>query len=132
MNEHYVAVLADLKQMKADAEAGIAAIERLVSRGGQTQFQFSPPIAQPIPVTTISDAAVVADEAGIPDRVLEIFTKDPGRVYDTERLAALLGSVNIKTLRGALSRLSSGDNAKLKRLSRGKYTLRMPEGLSAL
>ena len=49
MNEHYAAVLTDLEQMKEDAEDGIRAIKRLISRAASPPPVRTNLFGQPVP-----------------------------------------------------------------------------------
>jgi hypothetical protein len=102
LNPHYDAVLADLQQMKEDAEDGIRAIKRLISRGGG-----APPLAVP------------AEGTSIANRVVTFLEGQNGRSVKTDEVVKALAPVNIKTVRGALHRLAK--DGKIGKHGRGKY-----------
>src|SRR5260370_37010572 len=117
MNPHYEAVLADLRQMKADAEAGIVAIERLASRsmGGAR------PSEQPPPVTP---ASIIQRPFGFnaqsaATQIVEFLNSNTGRTFTIEVIGKGVGAYNLKTIRGALSRLAK--DKKIGKYGRGKY-----------
>jgi hypothetical protein len=114
INEHYAVVLADLQQMKTDAEAGIAAIQRLLTRGRTETAAIKPiKIVEPEPLT------LPGDEISIPSQVLAFLNANPSRSYTAMQIrTGIGGDVNIKTLRGALSRLAG---KKIERQARGKF-----------
>jgi hypothetical protein len=103
INPHYDAVLADLRQMKEDAEDGIRAIERLISRTNNT------------PVVPIEGTGA----GSVANRVIAFLEAQNGRSVRTDDIYKGLAPVNIKTLRGTLSRLV-GDK-KIGKHGRGKY-----------
>lgn len=111
-NEHYEAVLADLEQMKADAEYGIKAIRRLMVRTG---------VKQSAPITVVSGAASLDGnpESSLPIQVLRFLNENPGRTFRVEEIGSNVGISNFKTLRGALSRLKR--DGKIGRYGRGRY-----------
>ena len=114
MNEHYDAVIAEFRRVIAEAEAGIRAIERL--RGQQTQSAPQAPVA-----LAPHRPAVVehADQDSIPNRIVAFLQKNPSKSYTaTEISDGIGGDVNLKTLRGALSR---NQGTKIRRSGRGKY-----------
>jgi hypothetical protein len=118
MNEHYAVVLADLKQMKADAEAGIVAIERLMARAG-TPANHKPHSPEP-ESPPHGQADKQTEDLGIPNRVLAFLRENPHGLFTTEAIHTGIGTdVNLKTLRGALSRMAL--NTKIERVGRGKF-----------
>ena len=140
MNEHYQAVLADLKQMKADAEFGIAAIERLMSRTAPEPATVEPrtafkPMPAPEPghdtgeeidwgdgqIRPIKNVSANADSVAF--RVVHFLNENPGKTFDAEEIAKAVNADNIKSLRGALSRLFK--DKKIGRYGRGKYRGRL-------
>jgi hypothetical protein len=108
LNAHYEAVLADLRQMKADAEDGIRAILRLMSRSG---------------VASSSAPSDNADVAGagssLSNRIIGFLDSQQGRSCRAEDIAKAIGAVNIKTMRATLFRLAK--SGKIGRHGRGKY-----------
>jgi len=112
MNAHYEVVLADLKQMKADAEAGIVAIERLMARpmpeqGAIEEIDFGPTIGAVQPQKKINPPE------SIPQRVGRFLESQPGGAYSVGDIAKAIGATNVQTLRGALIRMvASGKAAK--------------------
>jgi hypothetical protein len=103
INPHYDAVLADLQQMKEDAEDGIRAIKRLMSR-------------------TIGGGIIPVEAAGsgsVANRIIAFLEAQNGRSVRTEDVSKALSPVNLKTLRGTLARLAS--NGKIGKHGRGKY-----------
>jgi hypothetical protein len=103
VNPHYDAVLTDLQQMKEDAEDGIRAIKRLMSRAAGAGI--SP--TQPPPGTSVANQIVAFLEA------------QNGRSLRIEEIAKALLPANIKTVRGALARLAK--QQKIGKHGRGKY-----------
>jgi hypothetical protein len=101
-NPHYDAVLADLRQMKEDAQDGIRAIERLVSRAS----------ASSSPTESIGTGSIA-------NRIVAFLESQNGRSVRTEEVLKAIGPVNMKTLRGTLSRLAS--DKKIGKHGRGKY-----------
>jgi hypothetical protein len=102
-NPHYDVVLADLQQMKEDAEDGIRAIKRLISR------------------TSVAGAAPI-ESTGTPsiaNRIIAFLEAQNGRSVKTAEMQTALAPVNVKTLRGTLSRLAS--EKKIGKHGRGKY-----------
>jgi hypothetical protein len=103
INPHYDAVLADLQQMKEDAEDGIRAIKRLISRTGS---------AAVVPIEGTGTTSVA-------NRIIAFLEAQNGRSVRTEDVFKALTPVNIKTLRGTLSRLAT--DKKIGKHGRGKY-----------
>ena len=117
INLHYEAVLADLEQMKTDAEDGIRAINRLLSRTSPGASNAT----RPVPGVRPSDSSLRSpnnDEPSIPTRIVEFMFAHRGSV-NAEEIAQALGNVNLKTVRGALARLYK--YKKIMRVGRGKY-----------
>jgi hypothetical protein len=121
MNAHYEAVLSDLKQMKADAEAGIAAIERLMNRDkpkdslwdtGDNEPQNEKPRLQ-----VQKHVQPYAD--GIPQRVSRFLASQPGGSYSVAEIAEAIGANNVQTLRGALIRMVK--SGRVGKYGRGRY-----------
>lgn len=102
-NPHYDAVLADLQQMKEDAEDGIRAIKRLMSRS----------------MGTSGGPSEVPGNTSIANRIVVFLEAQHGRSVRTEEVSKALAPVNMKTLRGTLSRLAS--EKKIGKHGRGKY-----------
>jgi hypothetical protein len=102
-NPHYDAVLADLRQMKEDAQDGIRAIERLISRAS---VNSAPKPAGGVP-------------GSVANRVIAFLESQNGRAVRTEEIYKALAPVNMKTLRGTLSRLAT--DKKIGKHGRGKY-----------
>jgi hypothetical protein len=132
MNEHYQAVLADLRQMKADAEAGIRAIERLISVGSATAL---PPIVQlqgtiqpPRQVEAESAPMEEEDASGlgsVPQQVLMFLNDNPGATFTTAEIAeAISPRCKTQTLRGALGRLYK--IKKIGKYGRGRFRAKRP------
>jgi hypothetical protein len=103
LNPHYDAVLADLQQMKEDAEDGIRAIKRLISRTGGSGVPL----------------AVAAEGTSVANRVFQFLEAQNGRSVKTDEVVKALAPVNIKTVRGALHRLAK--DGKIGKHGRGKY-----------
>lgn len=100
-NDHYQTVLAELRQVKADAEAGIAAIERLLASNPATR---SGP-----------------DQGGssVPQRVQQFLESQSGKSFTISDIVEALSIENIQTLRGALGRLYK--SGKIGKHGRGRY-----------
>jgi hypothetical protein len=94
--------LADLQQMKEDAEDGIRAMKRLMSR-------------------TTSAGVVPVEAAGgsIANRIVLFLEGQNGRSVRTDEVRKAIAPVNMKTLRGTLSRLAK--DGKIGKHGRGKY-----------
>ena len=118
MNEHYAAVLADLEQMKADAEDGIRAIKRLMSRILGEPSVTEPTTSKQKP-TVPTTAITVSEQPSIPTLVLQMLAEQPNRSFRFQEIFERMPDVNAKTLRGALSRLG-GEN-KIGKHGRGRY-----------
>lgn len=103
INPHYDAVLTDLQQMKEDAEDGIRAIKRLMSRTIGTGISPTEP----------------AVGTSIANRIIVFLEGQNGRSVRTEEVSKALAPVNIKTLRGTLARLAK--DGKIGKHGRGKY-----------
>jgi hypothetical protein len=118
MNAHYEAVLADLRQVKADAEAGIAAIERLMARSvaseqGAHVDEMETIDIGPMPHGLTPSKRVHRYSDSIPQRVISFLQSQPGGAYSVGDIAKAIGAPNIQTLRGALIRMvASGKAAK--------------------
>ena len=104
---HYEAVLADLEQMKADAEAGIRAITKLMSRVA--------------PSRDTEPAGESNEKKSIPTKILEFLAESPAKAFRAEEIEEAIKTGNIKSLRGALARMVKEDGAKIKRAGRGRY-----------
>ena len=102
-NPHYDAVLADLQQMKEDAEDGIRAIKRLMSRSMGAGI---------VPSVAPTDASVA-------NRIITFLAAQEGRSVRIDDLSKGLAPVNMKTLRGTLARLAK--EGKIGKHGRGKY-----------
>jgi hypothetical protein len=115
MNEHYKAVLADLKQMKQDAEAGITAIERLIARASEA----SPVSSEETDLFDDLDAPGVVITESVPQRVIRFLATRPGHPFTVDEIVkgATVGSV--PTLRGALGRMVKA--GKISKQGRGRY-----------
>lgn len=105
MNEHYLAVLADLEQMKADAESGIRAIKRLLAKTGTVA---------PLPIKPRGDT----DGHSIPMLITEFLNREPSKAFDAKAIGEGIG-VDASNLRGTLSRLAH--EKKIGRQKRGQY-----------
>ena len=116
MNEHYEAVLADLKQMMVDAEAGILAIERLISRAN------APGNANGTGKPGHPDA-----ETSIPQRVIKFLETQPGKSFTIADIIEGIGEANVQTLRGALGRMVKSDPPKIGKYGRGRYRAARPK-----
>ena len=89
--------------MKEDAEDGIRAIKRLMSR-------------------TIGAGSVPAEIAGnmsIANRIVQFLEGQNGRSVRIEEISKAIAPVNMKTLRGTLARLAT--EKKIGKHGRGKY-----------
>jgi hypothetical protein len=117
MYEHYEAVLADLKQMKADAEAGIAAIERLMARGEDSKVNVG--TAPKANINNGFQALADSMEMSVPQRIAEILGAQPGKSFTIAELVRETGVKNVQTLRGALGRMVM--SGKAGKQGRGKY-----------
>jgi hypothetical protein len=102
-NPHYDVVLADLQQMKEDAEDGIRAIKRLISRTS---------VASTVPVESTGTPSIA-------NRIIAFLEAQNGRSVKTAEVQTFLAPVNMKTLRGTLSRLAN--EKKIGKHGRGKY-----------
>jgi hypothetical protein len=133
MNTHYDVVLADLKRMKADAEAslatadaGIAAIERLISQN-QTSASVTvknAPAAENFHDYEDQNEDEGVEEASIPERILAFLAENQGQTFTTQEIAESIGSTQVQTVRGALSRLYG--KKKIGKYGRGRYRARKP------
>lgn len=122
INEHYAAVLSDLKQMKADAEAGITAIERLISRTpAPTQREKEESLFEDF---VESGDKPAKDVPSVPQRVIAFLMEHPGQTFDADEIGkgTGIGRDQIRTLRGALSRLSKAK--KISKYARGRFRAR--------
>ena len=108
LNPHYEAVLADLEQMKADAEDGIRAIRRLMARSGSSAPAVLPSVAPPL-------------SGSLTTRMVAFLGSQQGKSFRAEEIAMALGdsNVNMKTLRGTLARLAK--DKKIGKHGRGRY-----------
>jgi len=102
-NPHYDVVLADLQQMKEDAEDGIRAIKRLMSRTS---------VAGAVPVESTGSPSIA-------NKIITFLEAQQGRSVKTAEMQTAIAPVNVKTLRGTLSRLAS--EKKIGKHGRGKY-----------
>jgi len=118
MNEHYYAVLTDLKQMKADAEAGIQAIERLISRPKATDLDEGAEASKPARRNLFGEAVVPASPSA-PQRVLHFLTEHAGTSFTVQQIAKEGGIEQIGTVRGAVGRLTK--SGKISKQGRGRY-----------
>ena len=115
MNAHYEAVLEDLRQMKADAEAGILAIERLISRA-----QTIPPKAVESRIApTPAASASGQDGTSVPQQVVQFLESQPGKSFTIADIVQGIGIEKVHTLRGALGRLVK--SGKIGKHGRGRY-----------
>src|SRR5580700_6440862 len=98
--------------MKADAEAGIAAIERLMTRpmpeqSAGEEIDFGPATGAVRPQKKMNQPE------SIPQRVIRFLESQPGGSYSVGDIAKAIGATNVQTLRGALIRMvASGKAAK--------------------
>lgn len=107
MNSHYRAVLSDLRQMKADAEAGIVAIERLMSSEDSEK-------------TGVPESA---ETDSMPLRVLRFFSSTQGETFSVEDIIDGAGmNSKPRTVRGAINRLHKAQ--KIERCGRGRYRIK--------
>jgi hypothetical protein len=114
--------LADLRQRKADAEAGIAAIERLVG------VASTPKVELPGRAGTgrghIGSLKPWSDTS-VPQQVGHFLNSQPGKSFTIAEIIAGTGVRNIPTLRGALGRMvKRGEAAKQ---GRGRYRAPRPK-----
>jgi hypothetical protein len=121
MNAHYEEVLEDLRQMKADAEAGILAIERLMSRTQVT----APTVAEPRITANPVGPAEGHDDASVPQRVVQFLESQPGKSFTIADIVQGVGIEKVQTLRGALGRLVK--SGKIGRHGRGRYRAPRPK-----
>jgi hypothetical protein len=118
LNEHYEAVLADLQQMKADAEDGIRAIKRLMTRpAGSVGTQVTEP----------SSSVQPEDNGGpqnpsLPNQIITFLESRQGRNFRASDIWEGIGKPNMKTLRGALQRLSKAE--RIGKHGRGRFRAR--------
>jgi hypothetical protein len=118
LNEHYEAVLADLQQMKADAEDGIRAIKRLMTRpAGSVGTQVTKPSANVQP-----EDNGTPQNPSLPNQIIAFLEGRQGRNFRAKDIWEGLGKPNIKTLRGALQRLSTSE--KIGKHGRGRFRAR--------
>jgi hypothetical protein len=115
MNEHYEAVLDDLKQMKADAEAGIAAIERLMVKGKPTEKRSS----------LWDDDEPAQQGPGLPSKVLDFLNANPSKSFRFDEIVAGIQATNEHSLRGALGRMVKV--GRISKAGRGRFRARKPE-----
>ncbi len=120
MPVNYDEVLADLRQMKADAEAGIAAIERLAPR---TQVAAPVPVVAPAPPVL----GLAEDQGGtsVPQRVVQLLEGQPKKAFSIAEIVQEIGVEKVQTLRGALGRLVKPP-AKIGKHGRGRYCALRP------
>jgi hypothetical protein len=117
MSVNYAEVLADLRQAKADAEASIVAIERLLARGQL-------PVGAPADVRPTPNATPEND-ASVPQQVGRFLNSQPGKSFTIAEIIEGTGAQNIPTLRGALGRMvKRGEAAKQ---GRGRYRAPRPK-----
>ena len=97
-------------------------VERLISRSSTAAPRG------PEPQTELAfDGSPVVDETdgnppqSVATRVLEFLNQHPGRTYTVADIGKGIGAVNLKSLRGALSRLASPKEKKIGKYGRGKY-----------
>jgi hypothetical protein len=122
-NEHYLIVLEDLKKMKAEAEAGIRAIERLIARSPGDEPKSTPTESGERENGPVCDERIATES--VPTRIVQFLGSKPGRSFTAEEIAKALGPhVNFRTVRGALFRLARGRFSKVVRAGRGRYRLR--------
>ena len=103
VNPAYDVVLADLQQMKEDAEDGIRAIKRLMSRSLAAGI---------VPAQAPADASVA-------NRIIAFLAAQEGRSVRVDDLSKGIAPVNMKTLRGTLARLAK--EGKIGKHGRGRY-----------
>jgi hypothetical protein len=115
MPANYDEVLADLRQMKADAEAGITAIERLMARG---HAPVAPPKRTVHGDTTENDASY-------PQEVSRFLGSQPTKSFTIGEIAANIGAENVQSLRGALGRMVKRGQAG--KQGRGRYRAPRPK-----
>jgi hypothetical protein len=111
MKEHYEVVLEELKRKKAEAEAGIQAIENLL-------LQSSPRAVKP-PAARRSYTPTDTEEQSVPQRIMTFLERSPGRAFSIEDIAEGIGGANVRTLMGTLGRLYKQE--KIARAGRGRY-----------
>jgi hypothetical protein len=116
MSVNYNDVLADLRQVKADAEAGIAAIERLTARA-QLPVGASPSV-EPM------HKAIPEGDASVPQQVARFLGSQPGKSFTIAEIILGTGAQNIPTLRGALGRMVKRGQAG--KQGRGRYRAPRP------
>lgn len=120
MNSHYEAVLADLRQTKADAEAGIRAIERLMARNAQaSEDEATSAPAITAKAKAESNGTSNSGDPSVPTRILELLASQPNHSFSFGEILLGLATVNAKTLRGALARVAN--KGRIAKPSRGKY-----------
>jgi len=107
MNEHYLAVLADLEQLKADAEHGIRAIKRLLAKTNTV-------------VTAHAKPRRKAADRSIQTLILEFLNRHPSKILRPREIATGIGIDGVANLRGPLSRLAG--EKKIAQHGRGKYS----------
>lgn len=121
MPVNYEEVLADLRQRKADAEAGIAAIERLVGVA-------STPVELPGRASTGRGhigSLKPWNDTSVPQQVGRFLGGQPGKSFTIAEIIESTGVQNIPTLRGALGRMvKRGEIAKQ---GRGRYRTPRPK-----
>lgn len=120
INAYYEIVLADLRQMKADAEAGIAAIERLLARTLATQALTAEPI---LPMVTSPTEG--QSDASVPQQVVRFLESQPGKYFTIADIVQGVGIEKVQTLRGALGRLLKA--GKIGKHGRGRYRALRPK-----
>jgi hypothetical protein len=115
MPANYDEVLADLRQMKADAEAGITAIERLMARGHA-------PVEPP---KRAAQGNTAENDASIPEQVSGFLGGQQGKSFTINEIAMSIGAKNLQSLRGALGRMVV--NGKAAKQGRGRYRAPRPK-----
>jgi hypothetical protein len=118
MSVNYEEVLADLRQVKADAEAGITAIERLMARNGIARG-----LKVELPGTASTGGHIGSpkpwNDTSVPQQVGRFLGGQPGKSFTIAEIIEGIGVQNIPTLRGALGRMvKRGEIAKQ---GRGRY-----------
>lgn len=124
MNAHYEAVLSDLRQMKADAEAGIQAIERLILRPKATGLNEGAGTSNPVRRNLFGEPGVPASPSA-PQRILHFLTEHAGTSFTVQQIAKEGGIEQIGTVRGAIGRLTK--SGKISKQGRGRYRVPKPK-----
>lgn len=108
MNEHYAAVLADLQQMKSDAENGIRALQRLMSRDSANG---------PHAIAPVRAHGNGAELSGASRRVIEFLEANPATSYTLAEVARGIDQADLP--RATLARLAA--SGRISKAAPGRF-----------